>query len=183
VVLAAGPRLPAATAEVTALAEAFPQARVLVEEKATAAAVADAIDGSRLAHLAAHGSFRADNPLFSTIEFADGPLTVYELERLRNPPECVVLSACEVGLSTVHPGDELMGFTAALLALGTRTLVASVLPVPAESTSALMLDLHTRMRAGSRPAAALAAAQRAHVEGGDPLAVVTAAAFVCFGAG
>jgi tetratricopeptide (TPR) repeat protein len=183
VVLAAGPRLPAATAEVTALAEAFPQAKVLVEEKATAAAVADAIDGSRLAHLAAHGSFRADNPLFSTIEFADGPLTVYELERLRHPPECVVLSACEVGLSTVHPGDELMGFTAALLALGTRTLVASVLPVPAESTSELMLDMHTRMLAGARPAEALAEAQRSHVEGGGALAVVTAAAFVCFGAG
>jgi tetratricopeptide (TPR) repeat protein len=183
VVLAAGPRLPAATAEVTALAAAFPQAHVLVEEKATAAAVAEALDGARLAHLAAHGAFRADNPLFSTIEFADGSLTVYELERLRHTPDCVVLSACEVGLSTVHPGDELMGFTAALLALGTRTLIASLLPVPAETTSALMLDLHGRMRAGERPASALAAAQRAHVVGGDAVGGVTAAAFVCFGAG
>jgi hypothetical protein len=46
-----------------------------------------------------------------------------------------------------------------------------------------MLDLHTRMLAGARAAEALAEAQRAHVEGGDELAVVTAAAFVCFGAG
>ena len=38
---------------------------------------------SELVHLACHGSFRTDNPLFSTLSLADGPLTVYDLERAR----------------------------------------------------------------------------------------------------
>lgn len=71
----------------------------------------------------------------------------------------------------------------ALLGLGIRTLIASVLPVPADATTALMLDLHDRMSAGAAPAVALAAAQRAYGVGGDDPAAVTGAAFVCFGAG
>ena len=38
-------------------------------------------------------------------------LTVYDLERLQRAPHRLVLSSCESGLSAVHAGDELMGFT------------------------------------------------------------------------
>ncbi len=89
----------------------------------------------------------------------------------------MVLSACESGLTGIRPGDEVMGFAAVLLALGTRCLIATVLPVPADPTTALMLDLHRRMRAGARPAHALAEAQQRRT------ARATAAAFVCLGAG
>lgn len=182
-VLAAGPRLPAGEMEVRILGRRLPGARVLTGAAATAEAVTAALDGAGLAHIATHGSFRADNPLFSTLELADGPLTAYELERLPRPPGLVVLSACDSGLSGVRPGDEVMGFTAVLLALGARTLIAAVLPVPAEITTTLMLDLHRRLRAGTRPAAALAEAQQAFAPAGDRVARATAAAFVCFGAG
>jgi CHAT domain-containing protein len=161
----------------------LPDARALTGAAAGADAVLTGLDGAELAHIAAHGTFRADNPLFSTLELADGPLTAYELERLPRPPGCVVLSACDAGLSGVRPGDEVMGFTAVLLGLGTRCLIAAVLPVPAEPTTALMLDLHRRMRAGVRPAAALADAQLAFTARGGPAELATAAAFVCFGAG
>ncbi|MFY1687225.1 CHAT domain-containing protein [Plantactinospora sp. WMMB782] len=181
--LAAGPRLPAAATEVCQLARVLPGARVLTGAEATAEALTGALDGARLAHVAAHGTFRADNPLFSTLELADGPLTAYELERLPRPPGCVVLSACDSGRSGVRPGDEVMGFTSVLLAIGASSLVATVLPVPADLTTALMLDLHRRMAAGARPAAALAAAQREFAASGDGSARATAAAFVCFGAG
>jgi hypothetical protein len=181
--LAAGPRLPAAESEVCQLGAVLPAATRLTGDAASVAAVTKAMDGAGLAHVAAHGTFRADNPLFSTLELADGPLTAYELERLPRPPGCVVLSACDAGLSGVRPGDEVMGFTAVLLALGTRSLIAAVLPVPADLTTALMVDLHRRMRAGAGPAPALAAAQQAFAEGGAGPAGATAAAFVCFGAG
>jgi hypothetical protein len=46
-----------------------------------------------------------------------------------------------------------------------------------------MLDLHRRMRAGARPAQALADAQEAFGAAGDGPARATAAAFVCLGAG
>lgn len=181
--LIAGPRLPAADREVRALAAALPGARALTGAGATSGAALAALDGAGLAHIAAHGSFRADNPLFSTLELADGPLTAYELEGLHRPPDCVVLPACDSGLSAVRPGDELMGFTAGLLALGARTVIASVLPLPAEPTIALMLDLHRRIDAGCSPAAALAAAQEAGLRDADGPARATAAAFVCVGAG
>ncbi|MEW2475160.1 CHAT domain-containing protein [Micromonospora gifhornensis] len=181
--LASGPRLPAGAVEVKRLAEVLPTARLLTGSNATAEALTAALDGAPMVHIAAHGTFRADNPQFSTLELADGPLFAYEWERIARPPGCVVLSACESGLSGVRPGDEIMGFAAVLLALGTRCLIATVLPVPAEPTTELMVDLHLRMHAGAEPAQALAAAQRAFVATGDHTASATAAAFVCLGAG
>jgi CHAT domain-containing protein len=113
---------------------------------------------------------------------ADGPLTVYDLERLTRPPATVIMSACDSGLSAVRPGEELMGLAAALLSLGTVSVLGSVLPAQDEAALALMSDLHRRLSAGSGLAAALAAAQAA---AGDQLDewTATAAAFVCFGAG
>ena len=78
-------------------------------DDATAQAVARALEGRRLAHVAAHGTFRADNPQFSSLELADGPLTVYDLERIARPPQWIVLSACDAGRSAVHPGRRAHG--------------------------------------------------------------------------
>jgi len=172
-VLVAGPGLEHAEPEVASLAEHYPQAVRLAGGEATAASVAAAIDGAELAHVAAHGRFRADNPLFSDLHLADGPLTVYDLERLRRAPRRIVLSACESALSAVRPGDELMGLASALFAMGTRTLVASVTPVPDDETRTLMLDFHARLVGGTAPGRALAEAQQA----------TGAIGFVCFGAG
>ena len=129
---------------------------MLTGADATAEAVSKAIDGASLAHLATHGHFRSDNPQFSALELADGPLTVYDLERLSEPPETVVLSACDSGLSEVKPGDELMGLAAAVMALGTRTLVASAVPVADEPTRPFMQAFHARLVAGAGAAEALA---------------------------
>ncbi|MGH8968471.1 MAG: CHAT domain-containing protein, partial [Actinomycetes bacterium] len=173
VALVAGPRLDHAEAEIAALAGCYPGATVLRGDAATADGTREALDGARLAHVAAHGRFRSDNPLFSCLEMADGPLTVYDLERLRRAPEVLVLSACDSGLSDVKPGDELMGLAAAVMSLGTRTLIASVVPVADEPTRPFMEALHRRLRSGRPPASALA--------------VTTAETgldgFVCLGAG
>jgi tetratricopeptide (TPR) repeat protein len=177
-VFTAGPNLDHAAAEVRALAALYPGARLLTAGRATCRAVLEAVDGAALAHVAAHGRFRSDNPLFSCLELADGPLTVYDLEGLAAAPETLVLAACDVGLSDVRPGDELMGLAAAVLALGTRTLIASVFPVPDEGTRSMMLAFHANARRGLGPAAALAAA-RASTSCEGPVG----AAFTCFGAG
>ncbi len=149
---------------------------------ASVAAVAAALETARLAHVASHGTFRADNPLFSALELADGPLTVYDLERLSAAPRDMILSACDGGVTAVRPGDELMGFSGALLSLGTSALIASVVPVRDEPTRRLMLALHERLADGCEPAPALAHA-RADALGDDDADYATAVGFVCFGAG
>jgi CHAT domain-containing protein len=176
----AGPGLPHAHREAAAVATLHGSAP-LVESAATARAVLEALAGAETAHVAAHGSFRSDNPLFSSLHLADGPLTVYDLESLAATPTLCVLSACDSGLSDVRAGDELMGLTASLLALGTATIVASVVAVPDETTAVLMERFHRGLKAGRAPAEALARAQSD--PGDDPAALVAQAGFVCFGAG
>ncbi|MEA2971548.1 MAG: hypothetical protein QOG82_6 [Actinomycetota bacterium] len=174
VALVAGPQLPGADAEVAELSALYPDATVLTGAAATAVGVMAALEEADLVHLAAHGSFRADSPLFSSVLLADGPLTVYDLERLRRAPAVVVLSACDAAVAAVHDGDELLGTAAALLALGVRSVIAPLMPVPDAATTAVMVALHHRLRAGERPAEALAHAG----EGQD---VAAAVAFVCIG--
>lgn len=172
-VLVAGPELEHAEDEVAALTAHYPRGAVLAGTDASAEAVRGALDGADVAHLAAHGRFREDNPLFSSILLADGPLMVHDMERLPSAPRRVVLSACDAAVSAIRPGNELMGLSSALLSLGTATLVASVSPVHDEEASTLMVAFHDRLAAGDRPAHALAEARR---ETGVP-------GFACFGAG
>jgi CHAT domain-containing protein len=158
----------------------YARAVSLSSRQATVEAVLSAMEGAALAHVASHGRFRADNPLFSSLELADGALTVYDIERLRRVPRTMVLSACDAGLPAARPGNEIMGLVAALLAAGTRTVLASTGLVPdTVSTLDLMTDFHSRLVAGERPAGALAAAQSRF----EPLSPegLAACSFVCFG--
>jgi CHAT domain-containing protein/tetratricopeptide (TPR) repeat protein len=179
VLLAAGPELPEGEAEVLDLAGEYADAECLTGPDATVGAVAKALDGVDLAHVAAHGTFRADQPLLSSLRLADGPITVYDLEQLKRTPRVMVLAACDAGVAAVRPGDELMGLAAALLAQGTVALIAPLFPVQDAATRPTMLALHRALRAGVAPAAALAAAGEP-ANGADRF---TAAAFVCLGAG
>ena len=181
VVLVAGPGLPGADDEVAALGLVHQHATVLTGGAATAVAVSTALDGASLAHVAAHGHFRGDNPLFSSLALADGPLTVYDLERLSRAPYRFVLSSCDSGLAGVRSGDELMGLAAALFPLGTAGLVASVVPIPDQATLPLMLALHERIAAGDALSAALAGA-RTTLDADDPRQYAAGAAFVALGA-
>jgi tetratricopeptide (TPR) repeat protein len=181
-VLVAGPGLPEAPAEVGELRGVYPDARALLGDEAHVRAVTDAMADADLAHVAAHGRFRADNPFFSSLQLADGPLTVYDLEALERAPSRLVLSACDSGLSAVRPGDELMGLAAALFMLGTRTLVASVVPIADAATREPMLSFHRALATGVEPATALAGIQ-ARTAGGDDQAFAASVSFACFGTG
>lgn len=182
VVLVCGPRLDGAAAEIERLAAGYPAATRLDGAAATVDRTLSALDGADVAHLATHGTLRGDNPLFSALELADGPLTVYDLERLAGAPRLVMLPACQSGVGSELAGDEVLGLTSALFALGTRTAVATVVPVPDEATCPLMVAVHERLRRGLPVASALADAQ-AEVDRDDPAQLATAGGFVCFGAG
>ncbi|HTU28745.1 MAG TPA: CHAT domain-containing protein [Solirubrobacteraceae bacterium] len=177
-VLAAGPGLRHASAELRSIAPLHPRAVTLRGAAATVPAVLRALDGASVAHLVCHGRFRADSPLFSSLELADGPLNVYELQRLRRAPELIILSACDLALSDRRPGDELLGFAAALREMGTRAVIASVVAVPDAAVVRLMSRLHGLLADGRSAATALAIAQRELAP-----RTIELGGFVCLGRG
>jgi tetratricopeptide (TPR) repeat protein len=180
--LVAGPGLEHAHAEVRAIDRLYDEAVTLTGRAASVEAVTAELRGSDRAHLACHGVFRADNPLFSALRLADGPLTVHDVESLGAGPRELVLSACDAGRADVQPGDELMGLTSALLAIGAGAIVASTVEVPDAPTGRLMVRLHERLQGGAGAARALAEARSAVTAGSDAEAVARDA-FLCFGAG
>ncbi|MFN2495940.1 MAG: CHAT domain-containing protein, partial [Pseudonocardiaceae bacterium] len=180
---AAGPDLPGAQAEVETIAGIYGGESIsLSGAAATVDAVGVALGGASVAHLAMHGRIRGDNPLFSSLRLADGPLTVYDLERLDAVPHTVVLAACDAGRSVVRAGDEPLGLSAAFLGLGTRQLVAPVVPIPDGATVEFMTSFHELLANGVSAAEALASAQQQGATG-PPGSRAAAVSFVCMGAG
>src|SRR6266699_2490163 len=159
-VLVAGPGLGAASTEVRTLAGQYQRAVVLADGSATTARVLAAIDGAGLAHIAAHGTFRADSPMFSSLRLDDGPMTVHDVQRLRRAPFRLILPSCESGLLAPAGADELLGLASALLPLGTAGIVASVAQVNDRAAAPLMLALHRRLRGTGPEPGTLAAALR-----------------------
>ncbi|WP_066371124.1 CHAT domain-containing protein [Herbidospora mongoliensis] len=184
VVLVRGPGLASGGEEVVRIAADYvdhPPPVVLGDGGATVARVLAAMDGAGLAHIAAHGTFRADSPQFSALRVDDGPLMVYDLERLHRPPRHVILSSCDSGRVAAVGSDELLGLAASLIQLGTAGIVASVAPVNDRAAVPLMVALHRELRAGSRLPEALRAARLA--VGTDPVALATGWCFLALGSG
>ena len=181
VVVITGPDLSGAATEAAGIAGGYPGAVVLSDGTATVEATLGALDGAFTAHVAAHGRFRADNPLFTALLLADGPLTVYDLGRLRRAPRRLVLSSCDSAVAAPVGADELLGTMSALAPLGTASMLASVVPVNDAATGTLMAAFHTRLRAGDPFGAALHAARVAADATADPLAMATAGSFLALG--
>ncbi len=179
VALVIGPGLGGPAAEVMKIANAYADTLVLSAGHATADRVLTAMDGAWTVHVAAHGLFRAENPLFSSLRLDDGPLTVYDLGRLRRAPHRLVLSSCESGVAAHVGGDELLGMVSALVPLGTASMLASVVPVNDAATVPLMVAFHDRLRTGSSFADALLAARTDVAD--NPVAIGTALSFVALG--
>ncbi|HEX8139877.1 MAG TPA: CHAT domain-containing tetratricopeptide repeat protein [Pyrinomonadaceae bacterium] len=146
--------------EIGLLAPLFSESVSLLDEAATIRALREHAGGADVLHLACHGQFRPENPLFSSLRLADGWLTVgdaYSLALRR----CglVTLSACETGVSAVAPGDELTGLARGFFSAGAPSLLLSLWTVDDEATARLMARFYERLRAGARPSTALRQAQ------------------------
>ncbi len=150
--------------EVAALAPLFTAATVLLDEEATLSSLHALAPAADVLHLACHGEFRPDNPLFSSLRLGDGWLTVRDAYALDFGGGLVTLSACETGVSAIAPGDELIGLVRGFLSTGAPTLLLSLWTVDDEATAELMHDFYAHLHAGQRPAAALRAAQLRQLE-------------------
>ncbi|WP_217167164.1 CHAT domain-containing protein [Streptomyces sp. AC512_CC834] len=153
---------------------------VLEGDEARVPRVLRELDGAALAHIAAHGTFRADSPLFSSLRMADGPLIVHDLERLDRSPYRIILPCCDTARFASVGADELLGLVTALLPLGTAGVVACTAPVNDAAVVPLMLALHKGLDAGLSLAEALRDARTALP--GDAVHQATGWAFSAFGA-
>jgi CHAT domain-containing protein len=133
---------------------------VLTRDDARVDAVTSLAAEVDVLHIAAHGRHAADNPLFAGFELADGALFGYDVDLIPHVPDTVVLSACELGRSSVRWGEEALGMTRVWLHAGTRSVIAAPALVPDEVASELLSAVHAGLADGESPAAALAAASR-----------------------
>jgi len=148
---------PAILDEVQALAEVLDRAELFVGQKANEQVLRNKGPSSRIIHIATHGRFRQDNPMFSAIRLGDSSLSLFDLYQLRLPVELITLSGCSTGLNVVAAGDELIGLARGLLHAGAQSLILSLWDVHDKSTAQFMTAFYGMLQQGKSRAEALRA--------------------------
>src|SRR4029079_973764 len=142
--------------ELHSVAARLRDAELYFGDEATVEVLRAKSDGRRVVHIAAHGFFRPDNPMFSGIRLgASTYLTLYDLYNLKLPAELVVLSACVTGVNVIAVGDELLGLARGLFRAGAASLLLTLWEVPDESTAEFMKGFYDRILTAPNRAAAL----------------------------
>jgi CHAT domain-containing protein len=157
--------LPGAIEEGRAVSALF-DSTTLEEERLTLSALKAHAPDADLIHLAAHGMARPDVPMFSYLRLADGHQTALDCFDLELDCALVTLSACESGRGFVSAGDEQFGLPRAFLYAGARAVLHSLWRIDDRSTRVLMERFYAELRSGRGRAAALRAAQLAHLREG-----------------
>jgi len=156
--------LPNAPREAETIA-AILDSQIVLEDAATLARLREMAPDCHILHVAAHGDFRPDNPLFSGLALADGWLTTLDIFNLPLQASLVTLSACQTGRNVVGGGDELLGLMRAFLCAGAASLVLSLWRVEDCSTAQIMETFYTKLAAGETKGTALRHAQLEFIRG------------------
>jgi len=146
---------PAILDEVHAVKRVLDQAELFVGEDATEAILRSKGPQGRLIHIATHGHFRHDNPMFSAIRLGTSYLSLFDLYQLRLPVDLITLSGCSTGLNVVAAGDELIGLARGLLHAGAQSLILSLWDVHDKSTADYMSVFYRLLRGGKDKATAI----------------------------
>jgi CHAT domain-containing protein len=149
------PNTPWIRQEIRAVARVVTSPDIRLNGKATAQTLREAGPSSRLIHIATHGVFRRDNPLFSSVRLADSYLTMYDLYQIRLPVKLLTLSGCGTGLSVVTTGDELLGLMRGMLFAGAESLLVTLWDVHDSSTARFMASFYTHLQNHSDSALAM----------------------------
>jgi len=130
-------------------------ARLFMGEEATEEKLRIYGPRSQFIHIATHGYFRQDNPMFSSIRLGNSLLSLFDIYQLHLNAELVTLSGCGTGMNVVIGGDELIGLVRGLLYAGAQTLMVSLWEVHDESTAEFMRDFYDSYRHQPNKATAL----------------------------
>lgn len=154
VALIGGPGLDHAAAELNQVARRYDHTAVEANTHATCAQARALLESSDICHVAAHSRLNEGNPMFSSIQFADGDLSLHELEALSRQPRVAVMASCESARGD-RIGLQSLGIASALLAAGIDVVIGTALPIPDnEETVAVMTRLHESLQVHG-PVAAL----------------------------
>jgi len=154
-------RAPHILNEVQSVATLLPHPELFLGAEATSEILRQRGSASGLLHIATHGTYRQDNPMFSGIRLGDGYLNLYDLYQIRLPAKLVTLSGCATGMNFVSAGDELLGLQRGLFCAGASSLLLSLWDVHDESTSALMQSFYKNfIRTGNMATALQSAMQQ-----------------------
>jgi hypothetical protein len=148
-------RAPYIAEEARFVASAMGNARLFMGEEATEEQLRKFGPESRFIHIATHGYFRQDNPMFSSIRLGNSLLSLFDLYQLQLNAELVTLSGCGTGMNVVIGGDELIGLVRGLLYAGAQTLMVSLWEVHDESTAEFMGDFYRSYSTSANKANAL----------------------------
>ncbi len=159
-------RIPLVTREIKNLKKIFTKAKSYAGGNATVSAFTKNAAKFDVLHLACHGQFRPENPLFSSLHLADGWITVRDICSQKLNAEIVTLSACETGLNKIFAGDEILGLTRGFLAAGAKSLCLSLWTVNDAATTVLMQDFYAQLQLGKIASEALKIAQCNFIERG-----------------
>src|SRR6185503_7339779 len=148
-------RAPFIEEEARFVAAAMGNANLFLGEDATEEQLRIYGPGSRFIHIATHGYFRQDNPMFSSLRLGKSLLSLFDLYQLQFNAELVTLSGCGTGMNVVIGGDELIGLVRGLLYAGAQTLMVSLWEVHDQSTAEFMRDFYENYKSSANKANAL----------------------------
>ena len=153
--------------EVRAIKEILPSSQIYIGSHATFLNFREKAPMHDILHLACHGQFRSDNPLFSSLNLADGRITVRDVADLRLSAGLVTLSACETGLNRLFAGDEIIGLARGFLSAGVRSILVSLWTVSDEATKGLMKSFYSNLQRGTSVSTSLSNAQQEFIQQGE----------------
>jgi CHAT domain-containing protein/tetratricopeptide (TPR) repeat protein len=165
--------LPGSGREARAIGKMLPDARVQLGAGSSEAGVRAALDAGRPIHIASHGVYNAQDPLFSRMTVGpvhqngtidDGRLEIHEILELRTRSPLVFLSGCETGLGvgsgpfaqSIDQGSLAQAF----LVAGAGSVVATLWRVDDFDAVSVATRFYEQLGTGASPEYALAQAQR-----------------------
>jgi CHAT domain-containing protein len=149
------PRAPFIQNEAESVAHALPDAQVVIGAEQGETALREKGAVGRLIHIATHGQYRPDSPLFSGIRLGTGYLNLYDLHWFQLNADLVTLSGCATGMNVVGAGDELLGLVRGFLHAGARSLLLTLWDVQDRATAEFMTLFYGHLHSPGPTAAAL----------------------------
>jgi CHAT domain-containing protein len=144
--------------EIQSVAAVVPGAEVFLGTQATMEVLTTRGPESRVIHVATHGFFRRDNPMFSCVRLGDGYLSLYDLYGVNLPVELFTLSGCGTGLNVIAAGDEQMGLARGLLCAGAQSVLLTLWDVNDRTTAEFMASFYRHLQQQLQKPTALQAA-------------------------